>query len=189
MPCNYFPFISKFMKWRILATAQLCSLYSFGISASTGDGDLSSNKQLHSGLVWGFRELQNPQLQGHWQSKRHCKGIRGWATADKSTPFNLHNLWQWGRLHGPKGSLGSGFRLGLVLSESKSLQLQEHKGWKWQAKAIPAWPQHCCSCFFLKSSTHGDGHFRVSLRVRAMFRVMIRVEWVKEPTAPGTMWL
>lgn len=157
MPCNYFPSISKFMKWRILATAQLCSLYSFGISASTGDGDLSSNKQLHSGLVWGFRELQNPQLQGHWQSKRHCKGIRGWATADKSTPFNLRNLWQWGRLHGPKVSLGSGLRLGLVLSESKSYSSRSTRAGNGRPRQSQLGPNIAAPASFSNQAPMGTG--------------------------------
>lgn len=48
------------------------------------------------------------------------------ATTDKSTAFNLCNPWQWGPLNCPRISLGSGLALGLVLNESKSLQLQEH---------------------------------------------------------------
>lgn len=45
-------------------------------STTSGDGDLSSNNKLYLGIVWGFIELQNLQLEGQWQSKRHSKDIR-----------------------------------------------------------------------------------------------------------------
>lgn len=38
--------------------------------------ELSSNDKVPLGFVLGFRELQNLQLQRHWNSKMLCKGIR-----------------------------------------------------------------------------------------------------------------
>lgn len=76
-PCHATVFPSFPNLW-IFITAHLqdCSLYNFWISATSGDGDLSSNNKLYLGIVWGFIELQNLQLEGQWQSKRHSKDIR-----------------------------------------------------------------------------------------------------------------
>lgn len=143
-----------FEKWRnFIRTGYWdCSLYTFGIWASYGDGDHSSSGKLPLGFGLVFRELQSIQLQENWGWKRHAKVI---LAGHHLCCFYIFLIWT---SHGdqnlnPCDKMPLG--LELRLREEKSL---EHWGWKMHAKRITAVAQYCCLPVLQMRAINGDGH-------------------------------